>query len=191
MYIGNNEINAVYLGSEEITKIYQGNTVIYEKGGEPEPLDPTVPLTFEITGNGNIVWKASIGLFKTIEYKLNDGEWISIESNTGTSAPSISVAVGDIIQFRGNNAQYCYHYGNSYYDNTFSDSTAQFKTYGNIMSLINSINFSGLTTLQSATTFYGLFSNCTGLTDASVDVIEVCSKIVQVLPQHQNYLRLH
>jgi len=46
-------------------------------------------------------------------------------------------------------------------------STAGFKVKGNIMSLINSINFGTLTTLENAYTFYGLFTHCTGLTDAS------------------------
>ena len=164
MYIGNNEINAVYLGSEEITKIYQGNTVIYEKGGEPEPpLDPTVPLTFEITGNGNIVWKASSTAYTvTIEYKLNNDEWTSI---TGTTeGVTIPVVAGDTIQFRGDNTAYCDETHNY---NSFSGSTAQFKVKGNIMSLIDSTNFGGLTTLESAYTFYHLFDGCTGLTDAS------------------------
>ena len=163
MYIGNNEINAVYLGSEEISKIYQGNTVIYEKGGDVDYT--TMPLTFEITGDGDIYWKTSnISVTKTIEYKLNDGEWTSITSNTGSSAPSISVVSGDTLQFRGDNSQYG-TLTTKY--SSFSGSTAQFKVKGNIMSLIDSTNFSTLTTLSSNYTFNYLFYNCTSLTDAS------------------------
>ena len=162
MYIGNNEINAVYLGSEEISKIYQGNTVIYEKGGDVGK----IPLTFEITGNGNIVWKASNAAYTvTIEYSKDNGStWTSITSNTGSSAPSITVVSGDIVQFRGDNVQYGTSSSNY---NTFNGSTAQFKVKGNIMSLIDSTNFSTLTTLSSAYTFCNLFNLCTGLTDAS------------------------
>ena len=143
--------------TEENTK------VDYNKEKWPFGLLET-PLTFEITGNGNIVWKANNTAFtKTIEYKKNDGEWTSITSNTGSSAPSITVVSGDTLQFRGNNTTY----GTSSYYNTFSGSTAQFKVKGNIMSLINSTNFSGLTTFESDYTFYVLFAACTGLTDAS------------------------
>ena len=111
------------------------------------------PLTFEITGDGNIVWSKNDGRYapyKTIEYRLNDGEWTSITSDTGSSAPSITVVSGDTVQFRGNNARY--GSSNTVY-NTFSGSTAQFKAKGNIMSLINSNDFSTLSTLQSAYAF--------------------------------------
>ena len=44
------------------------------------------PLTFNIVSSGTIVWKAQTAYTTTIEYKLNDGEWTSITSNTGASA---------------------------------------------------------------------------------------------------------
>ena len=139
------------------------NTKVNYNKSEYEKLLET-PLTFEITGGGNIVWKTSnTSVTKTIEYKLNDGEWTSITSNTGSSVPSISVVSGDTLQFRGNNTAYA----TISYSSTFSESTAQFKIKGNIMSLINSTNFSGLTTLSSNYIFRDLFSYCTGLTDAS------------------------
>ena len=122
------------------------------------------PLTFEITGDGTIYWKAySTALTKTIQYNLNESGWTSITSNTGSSVPSISVNAGDTIQFRGNNTTY----GTSSYYSTFSGSTAQFNVKGNIMSLTNPTNFSILTTLSNSYTFRSLFYNCTGLTDAS------------------------
>ena len=41
------------------------------------------PLTFNILSVGTINWTASnSSLNKTIEYKLNNGEWVSITSNT-------------------------------------------------------------------------------------------------------------
>ena len=126
----------------------------------------TMPLTFEITSDGEIKWEASntnTGV-KTIEYSKNGGEWTSITSATGSSAPSISVVSGDTVQFRGNNANY--GSGTSSMS-TFNRTTCQFKLKGNIMSLINSTNFSGLTTLSTNYAFIALFNNCTGLTDAS------------------------
>ena len=124
------------------------------------------PLTFKITSGGSINWTASdSSLTKTIEYKLNDSHnWASITSNTGESAPTITVKAGDKIQFRGDNTAYCGDNPDLY--STFGGSTAEFEIEGNIMSLINSTDFSTLATLESNFTFAFLFSNCTGLTSA-------------------------
>ena len=123
------------------------------------------PLTFNILSAGTINWTASnTDIAKTIDYKLNGGEWVSITSNTGSSAPTITVNSGDKIQFRGDNTAYCGDNPELY--NTFGGSTAEFEIEGNIMSLINSTDFSALTTLESNFTFTFLFSNCTGLTSA-------------------------
>lgn len=123
-----------------------------------------MPLTFEIISGGKIIWKAVYTDYgNTIEYSTNNGEtWTSITSKKGAAAPSIPVSAGDTVQFRGDNATYSL---NNYY-NTFSGSTAKFEVKGNIMSLIDSTNFSTATTLTSGSTFYYLFSNCTGLTSA-------------------------
>lgn len=121
------------------------------------------PLTFKILSAGTINWTASdSSLTKTIEYKLNDGEWTHITSNTKPSASAIVVTRGNKIQFRGNNT--AYSDGSSY--NTFGSSTAEFEVEGNIMSLIDSTNFSTLITLQDYHTFNNLFEGCTGLTSA-------------------------
>ena len=123
------------------------------------------PLTFNILSAGTINWTASnTAITKTIDYKLNGGEWVSIASNTDSSAPTIEVNPGDKIQFRGDNTAYCGDNPELY--NTFGGSTAEFEIEGNIMSLINSTDFSTLTTLESNFTFAFLFSNCTGLTSA-------------------------
>ena len=122
------------------------------------------PLTFNIISGGTINWTASSSSNTiTIEYKLNGGKWASITSNTGASAPSITVNTGDKIQFRGSNTSYGTS-ASSY--STFGNSTAEFKVEGNIMSLINPTNFATATTLGSKYTFNGLFNGCTGLTSA-------------------------
>ena len=121
-------------------------------------------LTFNISSAGTINWaKSDTASTKTIDYKLNNGEWISIKSRMGSLATKINVVAGDKIQFRGNNATYGSS-SSSY--STFSGSTAGFEVEGNIMSLINSTNFSTLKTLESDYTFSYLFYNCTGLTSA-------------------------
>lgn len=123
----------------------------------------TMPLTFEILSDGVINWKTTnTGFTKTIEYKLNDGSWTSITSSTGGT--SISVYSGDTVQFRGDNAAYTSNDKNLY-RNSFG-LTTQFNIYGNIMSLIDSTNFSSLTTLSSGRTFYQFFYGC-NVIDAS------------------------
>ena len=117
-------------------------------------------LTFNILSDGTIIWTASnASIAKTIDYKLNNGAWVSITSNTGSSAPTINVIKGDKIQFRGNNTAYA---TNSYY-NSFSGSTASFEAEGNIMSLIYGDDFKNKLTISSTYAFYGLFSGCTNL----------------------------
>ena len=76
-----------------------------------------------------------------------------------TPPPSITVASGDTVRFRGNNAAYAggtiSTYGASWY-NCFSGSTARFNVNGNIMSLIDSTGFT-TAVLQTSATFYKLF----------------------------------
>ena len=159
--------DAVYNGSgytEPWTALVTANNSI--SYNNPEYKLRSTPLTFEITSDGNIVWKAiTSNSAKTIEYKKNNGDWTSITSTTnGVTIPVVS---GDTVQFRGNNITYGDSYMNEY--NYFSGTTAGFKLKGNIMSLINSTNFATLTAFDSASygTFTYLFYNCTGLTDAS------------------------
>lgn len=136
------------------------SAVTYNKTEREKLLE--TPLTFEITGDGNITWKAQHTTYIcTIEYKKNDGAWTRITSSTGGT--NISVVSGDTVQFRGDNATYTS--GSNDY-NFFSGTTCQFKVKGNIMSLINSTNYVTATTLQSTYTFCSLLSYCTGLTDA-------------------------
>lgn len=119
------------------------------------------PLTFNIISSGTIYWRTSNSSYaKTIQYKKNDGYWTNITANTGNLAPSISVSAGDVIQFIGDNATY----GNSSIYNSFSGSTAKFEVEGNIMSLIDGTGFTTATIMTEPYVFYGLFSNCTGLT---------------------------
>ena len=122
-------------------------------------------LTFKIISAGTIYWKAQNTAYtKTIEYSKNNGStWTSIASNTGASAPSISVSAGDVVQFRGDNATYA---STTTRYNTFSGSAAVYEAEGNIMSLINSTGFTTATTLTNSYNFYNLFYTCTGLTSA-------------------------
>jgi len=169
----NLEITSAYVGSDQIIKLYLGAETIWSSSTPPVPPTPVysaMPLTFEIISGGTIVWRAQNTAYtKTIEYSTDSGEtWTSITSNTGDSAPSISVSAGDVVQFRGDNATYSSGSttGSPLKSNYFSGSTAKFEVEGNIMSLIDSTGYTTATTLASSFTFSSLFRNCTGLTSA-------------------------
>ena len=137
-----------------------GNVTVYQEAFDPS----TEPLTFKISSGGTINWTASDStVTKTIEYKVNDGEWTSVTSNTGSSAPSITVSSGDKIQFRGNNTQYA---TDSINYNSFSGSTASFEVEGNIMSLIYGDDFKNNSTISSTYVFASLFRGCAKLVSA-------------------------
>ena len=123
-------------------------------------------LTFNILSAGTINWTASsTSIAKTINYKLNNGEWVSITSNTGSQAPKINVVEGDKIQFRGNNTAYG---TNSYLGLSYSyfDGSASFEAEGNVMSLIYGDDFKNKLTISSEYALAGLFRGCTNLVSA-------------------------
>ena len=90
-------------------------------------------LHFNIISSGTICFKTTNSAYtKTIEYKLNDGDWTSITSSL--EGADFNVRAGDTVFFRGNNSSYAS--GLSVYC-SFSGSTAMFDVAGNIMSLID------------------------------------------------------
>lgn len=122
-----------------------------------------MPLTFEIISGGTINWK-TFGEGKTIQYRLNGGEWTDITSTK--EGTIITVNDGDKVQFRANNFN---NYNGSYFLGT-----AMYNAYGNIMSLINPTNFQNLFELNGDYTFAHLFGGGTterytntGIIDAS------------------------
>lgn len=100
-----------------------------------------MPLTFNITGDGNINVGNSVG---SMEYSLNGSNWTAAQGLT------ISVHTGDKIRFR-------IHNWDKYY-RAFKDSTASFVAYGNPN--YNNQNIDSLDHRE-------MFKGCTGLTDAS------------------------
>ena len=158
------------VGTLTLTASYSGFTAtgsvdVYQEAATSD--FSTKPLTFNILSAGTINWTASnTANTKTIEYKLNNGAWVSITSNTGSSAPTITVNSGDKIQFRGNNAQYGAFLKYNFLYNSFTGSTASFEAEGNIMSLIYGDNFKNELTISSTYALAGLFRNCTKLASA-------------------------
>lgn len=154
----------------------------------PGPDYSQMPLTFEIlsietgTGLDRVCWNYNYPgtTGKTIEYSLNGGTWTSINSADEVEIP---VQVGDIIQFRGANASYCEEVPvfepqpHKAFENVanFSGTVPRFKAYGNIMSLIDPTNFSGLTSFPAGSVynFKGLFDSVWGLVDATNLILPV------------------
>ena len=168
LYETNSEFTAAYNGTDYkepwLSLTEENMEVNYNK---PKLIDFSAePLTFNILSAGTINWTASdASIAKTIDYKLNGGEWTSITSNTDSSAPTITVNPGDKLQLRGNNAQYaidskfglsCSYFGGS----------ALFEAEGNIMSLIYGDDFKNNSTISGDYTFAGLFRGCTNLVSA-------------------------
>ena len=146
--IPNTDIEEVHsAGTLTLTASYSGFTAtgsvtVYQEAAVPDFSKKL--LTFIISSAGTIVWRTSDrSVSKKIEYKLNDGEWKTITSNT--TGVKINASAGDKIQFKGNNTQYAT--SSSDY-NSFSGSTASFEIEGNIMSLIYGDNFKNELTIS-------------------------------------------
>lgn len=152
--------------SVTITAVYSGlsatSTVEIDAYEPPAPvLQQYVTMTFSTSGN--IKWYAQNNSYsKTIQYSINGGEWTTIYSTTNNSW--IGVSAGDVVRFRGDNAQYAPQDGRC---SCFSGTTGTFTLSGNIMSLVDSTNFATLSSFTAENVFMNFFNNCTGLTDAS------------------------
>ena len=120
-------------------------------------------LTFVVSEGGTIAWYKSYNGMqnKPIEYSINNGSWTTI--NPSTAGTVINVSSGDKVRFRGDNSAY----SESNYFTRFGG-TAKYSLMGNIMSLIDSDDFSDVVTFSGNGNFLRLFSGCTSLTDASM-----------------------
>lgn len=152
----NSEFEDEYFGDEYYepwVSFTSGDTLVhYNKKG------PNAPLTFNILSSGTIYWKNSGGTAKTIQYSKDKGQtWTTITSSS--EGVGISVSAGDVLWFKGDNAEY--------QNNTFSGSTAWFTLEGNAMSLFDSADYKTLLDFSSGHALDWVFRHCTGLTDAS------------------------
>ena len=160
------EFDAQYEGSGYtepwVSYTMETSAVTFNKGPHDYSQDY---LTFEILSAGNICWfvEEESENPKTIEYKLNDGNWTSLTPKDDSSA-IISVVPGDKVMFRGNNATYMDSDTGGY--NKFEGSTAVFNLCGNIMSLVAGDNFATATTLTGTYNFATMF-NYTSAVSAS------------------------
>lgn len=88
-------------------------------------------------------------------YRKNGGSWIQYQTGTTTTSPSVTVAVGDVIEVKGNAAP---NYMTGYLSFTVDD-TATYDLYGNILSLFYDDSFQYFNEYPSfSTNYYNVFS---------------------------------
>lgn len=94
-------------------------------------------LTMEFNFDGTISFVIPANVNTTyitdISYKVNNGEWVTTTNTSSAVTISVTVAQGDIVQWKGNIPFRNYINGSTYAH--FSDSGTNFALYGNIMSL--------------------------------------------------------
>ena len=109
-------------------------------------------LTLKVLSDGTIAWNSiGSGQAKTVQYSINDGQWVSITASTSTT---ISVSTGDVVRFKGSNTSYAKDKSNY---SGFEGGTASFNIEGNIMSLVYGDNFENQTGLTGTYNFCSLF----------------------------------
>lgn len=157
-----NLVNELCRDGNAVNKAYRSGELIYQRCIN-HIVDYSDYLTFNIISGGTINWRLASDTEFTptpplsIDYKINNGDWITITASTGSSAPYFTVNAGDSVSFRGDNKKYTIGYTNEYH--TFSGSTAYFNAEGNIMSLIDKTEFSNMFVFEESSVFVHLFSN--------------------------------
>ena len=124
----------------------------YEIGSDLYVDVSTIPLCLQMARDGQI--KVTNPLALTIEYKLNNENWTSFNSDL-----TLDVVRGDKVYFRGDNPSYASWVETGPYPYTNIQATAKCYLYGNVMSLITPLpeDFSTLRALSEPYTFYKLF----------------------------------
>jgi hypothetical protein len=113
-------------------------------------------LTFRIRTAGNLYWRANGSLVRSIDYSLNNGNWITITS--AATPPTIAVVAHDVVRFRGSNVSYAtsktaysgFGQGEAGTSGsaTYDSDAAELDIEGNIMSLVYGDNFIGQTSFN-------------------------------------------
>lgn len=154
-----NDITAAYYGVNPVDKIYLGDELVWPT----TPVYSAMPLTFQILSGGNIVWTCDTGASaKTIQYRINNGEWTTIRSVYGTGRPTFSVTAGDRVEFKGNNNSLGTIDGITVRSSFFLASGIKMNVEGNIMSLLNATDYKNITAMSADNdvAFYKLFKGC-------------------------------
>lgn len=166
------DIQNAYYGVNQVDKIYLGDELVWPTT-PPGPDYRNIPLTFEIVSAGTLVfatnYSTSYELIRTINVKINDGEWTETRvgpSNYGQQV-TYNLNAGDKLQMRASYPKWGYDdsqpsfriYGTSYYN-----------LYGNIMSLVDKDNFAEITSLDTSVDY--AFGYLFGRTQTGANVID-------------------
>ena len=157
------EVTATYLAEGEyelyckavIGGVAYDTTVSFAAGGK------YIPLTLEAAAAGAVVTFSNKADGK-VKYRVNGGAEHEIESND--SAAITLNAVGDKVQFFGDNAKYGYVSDSGIVDATKCSNIScsdECYVYGNIMSLVDSAGYASAKALAGENTFARLFGNNT------------------------------
>ena len=150
----------IYKCGDSLSKIYKCGEVVWSK-----EIDYTgMPFTLEAKSAGTITFTNTAGTATacTLQYQLNDGEWLPIFS-------SLNVEPGDKVRVKStiNNKRY---YAGVYFNAPSFRGTALYEAYGNIMSLLDKDNFMNMTDLttviDNGSAFERLFYQSDALVDA-------------------------
>lgn len=128
------------------------------------------PLTIETLSAGTILWIAGASATpRTVEYKLNDGEWTQITSTT--AGTPLTLTAGDTVLLRGDNPTYCTQtigHADTRYANQMLMVAGKYKVSGNMLSLIDSTGYTSLSALDDNNmyAFSYFFAGGMGMVDA-------------------------
>lgn len=137
--------------------IVQDGNYIDWNGDKGEVDYSFIPLTFKILSGGTISFKAGANATPvSIQYSLNNGPWTTITSST--AGTTFNVGSGDEVAFKGTNATYSTSSASTY-SNTFAGTSADFRLYGNIMSLVAGDDFKSATTFTDTYVFRSMFAD--------------------------------
>ena len=132
-------------------------------------------LTFDILSDGYVSFKSYMPSVSTkaIEYRINGhGGWKTLDS-ADEEGTRFYAHTGDVVQFRGQNSEY-----SAWGAVTKFNTSVRYNARGNIMSLIDSVNFSALTEITENGALSNLFSQS--------DVVDVSELILPATTLHQN-----
>lgn len=122
------------------------------------------PLTFTVTSPGTIYYQSGNGAYP-IEYQVNEGVWTTWNASapTSTTGSPLTLNAGDVVKFRGLREQYA----SDYHMITFKDDgVIRYDVSGNIMSMIDSVNYATRTDFTKVQVFRSFFENCYGIVHA-------------------------
>ena len=136
-----------YLKPNDISGLssWDGSASYYITYEEEQHYD-NMPLTLEIVSGGTLrLFAGENGFTRDVQYKVNTSSWTN-GTFSYTNYTELNVSAGDKVEFRGNNYAYAENLQNK---NCMFTGTAKFNAYGNIMSLVNSTSFSGITSVDA------------------------------------------